>query len=244
MPRDSLFGPRPLRQAVRRVDLEVQAGEGVALIGESGSGKSTLVRVLLALDARSAGTVHFDGREVRPGSARSLHWLRRQTGIVLQDPYSSLDPRMTAAQIVAEPLRALHISGNHAGRVAEVLSQVGLGRSALGRYPHEFSGGQRQRVALARALVHRPRLLIGDEPLSALDVTVRAQILGLLRQLRQELGFSILLVSHDIGLVHHLCDQVNVMKGGEVVERGPTAQVFAAPQHPYTRRLLASVPSI
>jgi ABC-type dipeptide/oligopeptide/nickel transport system ATPase subunit len=165
--------------ALDGVDLEVREGSALGMIGESGSGKSTLVRLLLALDTPTAGTVEFDGRPVLArGSARSLRWLRHDTGIVFQDPYASLDPRMRVERIVSEPLWALGIEGDRGARVREVLGQVGLDPDVATRYPHEFSGGQRQRIALARALVHRPRLLVGDEPLSALDVTVRAQILG------------------------------------------------------------------
>ncbi len=244
LPSDELFGPRPIRHALRGVSLEVQEHESLAIIGEPGSGKSTLVRLLLALDRPTAGTVEYRGRPVALGSSRSLHWLRRDTGIVFQDPYASLDPRMTAGQIVAEPLQALDIAGNHRARVAEVLEQVGLTAAQGTRYPHEFSGGQRQRIALARAIVHRPSLLVGDEPLSALDVTVRAQILELLASLHQNLDLTIVLVSHDIGLVQHLSDRVVVMKDGEIVEQGEKNAVLHAPQHDYTRSLLASVPTL
>jgi len=237
-------GPARVTHALRGVDLEVDAGETLAVIGESGSGKTTLMRLLLALDRPTAGTVRFDGREVQAGPARTLRWLRRETGIVLQDPYSSLDPRMSVGASVAEPLRALGVVGDHGTMVREVLSRVGLAPELAERYPHELSGGQRQRVALSRAIVHGPRLLIGDEPLSALDVTVRAQVLELLRGLHRELGLAIVLVSHDIGLVQHFADRVLVMHDGELVESGPSAQVLAAPQHPYTRRLLAAAPRL
>nr|WP_239452049.1 ATP-binding cassette domain-containing protein [Frondihabitans sp. PAMC 28766] len=239
-----MFTPGVVRHALVDASLTVGEGESVGLIGESGSGKSTLVRILLALDAASAGTVSFDGQPVRPGRARDLRWLRRQTGIVLQDPYASLDPRMRAFDIVAEPLQALHVEGDHRALVTSMLDRVGLGTWSLDRYPHEFSGGQRQRIALARALVHRPRLLVGDEPLSALDVTVRAQILTLLAELRDEMGLSLLIVSHDLGLVNHLSDRVAVMQGGRIVEQGSTHQVLHAPQHDYTRRLIAAVPTL
>jgi ABC-type glutathione transport system ATPase component len=243
-PSGTPFGRPLVRSAVRNVDLEVANGEALAIIGESGSGKSSLVRLLLALDTPSTGSVRFEGREVVAGSAKSLHWLRRETGIVLQDPYSSLDPRMTVGQTVAEPLQALSIAGDHRARVAEVLAQVGLDADTADRYPHEFSGGQRQRIALSRAIVHGPKLLVGDEPLSALDVTVRAQILHLLKTLRAELELSMILVSHDIGLVYHLCERVMVMKDGVVVESGRTADVLENPQHPYTRQLISSIPTI
>jgi len=243
-PREGLFARPLVRPALRDVDLRVDHGEALAIIGESGSGKSTLVRLLLALDRPTSGTVEFEGRAVLPGSARSLRWLRRETGIVLQDPYASLDPRMSVGAIVAEPLEALGIAGDHRAMVAAILARVGLDPDSVDRYPHEFSGGQRQRIALSRALVHGPRLLVGDEPLSALDVTVRAQILELLRDLRRDLGLSMILVSHDIGLVYHLCERVMVMKDGVVVESGPTLEVLQNPQHPYTRQLIAAVPSL
>jgi len=227
------------------VDLSVLAGSAVGIIGESGSGKSTLVRLLLGLDVPSAGTVEVDGRPVDArGSARSLHWLRRATGIVFQDPYASLDPRMSVERIVGEPLWALGVEGDRRARVREVLEQVGLDADMAARFPHEFSGGQRQRIALARAIVHRPRILVGDEPLSALDVTVRAQILRLLARLRVEEDLTLVLVSHDIGVVQNVCDQVVVMKDGRVVEQGPTEKVLLQPQAAYTRQLLASIPTL
>ncbi|WP_431802410.1 ABC transporter ATP-binding protein [Microbacterium sp. bgisy203] len=231
--------------ALDDADVDVREGSAVGIIGESGSGKSTLVRILLGLDSPTSGTVEFDGRAVDAGAgARSLHWLRRETGIVFQDPYASLDPRMSVGRIVGEPLWALGIDGDRRARVREVLESVGLEADMAARFPHEFSGGQRQRIALARAIVHRPRLLVGDEPLSALDVTVRAQVLELLRDLRRTEGFSLVMVSHDIGVVQSLCDEVIVMKDGRIVEEGPTEKVLLAPQVAYTRRLLASIPVI
>ena len=244
-PRTRLFDKRQFTVGLEDADIDVRAGSAVGIIGESGSGKSTLVRLLLALDSPTAGTVEFDGRPVdASASARSLHWLRRQTGIVFQDPYASLDPRMSVGRIVAEPLRALGIDGDRRARVREVLEDVGLEPEMAARFPHEFSGGQRQRIAIARAVAHRPRLLIGDEPLSALDVTVRAQILELLAELRVRDGLTLVMVSHDIGVVQNLCDEVVVMKDGRIVEEGPTEKVLLQPQVSYTRRLLASIPVI
>jgi peptide/nickel transport system ATP-binding protein len=257
MPKTRLFQHQSHSTALTDADIDVHEGSSVGIIGESGSGKSTLVRLLLALDAPTAGTVQFDGRTVNASApARSLHWLRRQTGIVFQDPYSSLDPRMSVGRIVGEPLWALGIDGDgndgdgrggpadRRDRVREVLEDVGLEAGMAERFPHEFSGGQRQRIALARAIVHRPRLLVGDEPLSALDVTVRAQILALLGELRARDGLTLLLVSHDIGVVQSLCDEIVVMKDGRIVEEGPTEKVLLQPQVSYTRRLLASIPVI
>lgn len=245
LPRRTAFERTRRQTALAPTDLDVIEGSAVGIIGESGSGKSTLVRLLLGLDRPTAGTVTVDGRPVdASASARSLHWLRRQTGLVFQDPYASLDPRMTAGQIVREPLWALDIPGDHRARVREVIARVGLDPDMADRYPHEFSGGQRQRIAIARAIVHGPRILIGDEPLSALDVTVRAQILELLAELRRTGDLTLVLVSHDIGVVQNLCDTVVVMKDGHVVEQGPTSAVLLHPTQEYTRTLLAAIPVI
>lgn len=252
VPRATLFEKARTSTALEDADLDVFAGSAVGIIGESGSGKSTLVRLLLALDTPTAGTVEFGGRQVDAAAgARALHWLRRDTGMVFQDPYASLDPRMSVGRIVAEPLWALGLGGDgepgsdgRRERVHEVLEDVGLEPDMADRFPHEFSGGQRQRIAIARAIVHRPRLLVGDEPMSALDVTVRAQILELLAELRQRDDLTLLLVSHDIGVVQNLCDEVVVMKDGRIVEEGPTEKVLLQPQVSYTRRLLASIPII
>jgi peptide/nickel transport system ATP-binding protein len=252
IPKATLFEKARTSTALEDADLDVAEGSAVGIIGESGSGKSTLVRLLLALDAPTAGSVEFDGRRVDAAAgARALHWLRRDTGMVFQDPYASLDPRMSVGRIVAEPLWALGLGGDgepggegRRARVLDVLRQVGLEPEMADRFPHEFSGGQRQRIAIARAIVHRPRLLVGDEPMSALDVTVRAQILDLLADLRRRDNLTLVLVSHDIGVVQNLCDEVVVMKDGRIVEEGPTEKVLLQPQAAYTRRLLASIPVI
>lgn len=245
VPKRGAFERTRTQTALEPTDLDIVEGSSVGIIGESGSGKSTLIRLLLGLDRPTAGTVAVDGRAVdAAASAKSLHWLRRQTGLVFQDPYASLDPRMTAGQIVREPLWALGIDGDHRARVREVLAQVGLEPDMADRYPHEFSGGQRQRIALARAIVHSPRILVGDEPLSALDVTVRAQILDLLIDLRRTAELTLVLVSHDIGVVQNLSDTVVVMKDGRIVERGTTDDVLLHPQHDYTKTLLAAIPVI
>jgi ABC-type microcin C transport system duplicated ATPase subunit YejF len=242
-PRRTLFERTRAETALHPTDLDIEKGSSVGIIGESGSGKSTLVRLLLGLDDATAGTVEIDGRRVEASApARSLHWLRRLTGLVFQDPYASLDPRMTAAQIIAEPLRALSIAGDHRARIHEVLGEVELDVDMAGRYPHEFSGGQRQRIALARAIAHRPGILVGDEPMSALDVTVRAQILELLAGLKATQDLTLILVSHDIGVVQNLCDTVVVMKDGHVVEQGATTDVLQHPREIYTKDLLAAIP--
>jgi ABC-type microcin C transport system duplicated ATPase subunit YejF len=244
LPRERLFGARAVRHALRGVDLSLAAGGSVGIVGESGSGKSTLVRLLLALDRADGGTVTYNGRPVVPGPPRGLRWFRRDVQIVLQDPFASLDPRMNVADIVAEPLECLDVPGDHGARVVEVLRAVGLDPATRDRHPHEFSGGQRQRIAIARAIAPAPRVLVGDEPLSALDVAVRGQVMDLLRGLAADLDLALVLVSHDIGAVHRLCEQVLVLHDGAVVERGPTADVLGDPQDPYTRRLLAAVPQL
>lgn len=241
LPRTSLFGPAAHRHAVRDVSLELREGRSLGVVGESGSGKSTLARLLLALDRPDSGTVTYRGRAVRPGR---LPWFRREVQVVLQDPMGSLDPRATVRDIVAEPLECLRLPGDHDDRVDELLRAVGLEPSVRGRYPHEFSGGQRQRIALARALAPGPKVLVGDEPLSALDVSVRAQILALLEDLAERFGLTLLLVSHDIGVVRRLCAEVLVMKDGLAVEQGPAEAVLGDPQHADTQRLLAAVPRL
>jgi ABC-type glutathione transport system ATPase component len=239
LPRRKLFEPTRWRHAVRDVGLSLAEGSHLGIVGESGSGKSTLVRLLLALDRQDAGTVRYRGRDV---TGRDLTWFRREVQVVLQDPNSSLNPRSIIRDTVAEPLECLRIPGDHDVRVAEILTAVGLEPDAAWRYPHEFSGGQRQRIAIARALVPRPTVLVGDEPFSALDASVRTQVIDLVRDLAARFGLSLILVSHDIGVVEQLCDQLLVLSDGEVVERGATAEVLREPQHPYTQTLLAAVP--
>ena len=244
LPRSSLLGPRAERHALAGVNLAVAAGETLGIVGESGSGKSTLARILLGLDRATSGVVTFDGRPVAPGRPHELRWFRRDVQIVFQDPLSSLDPRMTVTDIVAEPLVGLAVPGPRDARIVEVLSSVGIDPETRHRYPHEFSGGQQQRIAIARALAPHPKVLVADEPVSSLDVSVRAQILDLLRSLVSQFRLTLVLVSHDLGVIHSLCDRVLVLHEGRVVEQGRTAEVFAAPADPYTRRLLAAVPRL
>ncbi|OIH93455.1 ABC transporter ATP-binding protein [Curtobacterium sp. MCBA15_001] len=244
LPRRGPFEPGPVRTAVDGVDLTVAAGARLGIVGESGSGKSTLVRLLAGLEAPTAGTVTAGGRPVvASGSAAAMRWFRRETGVVFQDPYGSLDPRMRVGAIVAEPLRALRLPGDHADLVADALARVDLPADAVDRYPHEFSGGQRQRIAIARAVVHGPSILFGDEPMSALDVVVRARVIELLESLASSLGLTLVLVSHDIGVVQRLCDTVVVMSAGRVVERGPVS-LLDAPEHPVTQALVAAAPTL
>jgi peptide/nickel transport system ATP-binding protein len=244
LPRTSLLGPRAERHALAGVSVAVGAGETLGIVGESGSGKSTLARILLGLDRATSGTVTFDGRPVAPGRPHELRWFRRDVQIVFQDPLSSLDPRMRVADIVAEPLVGLDVPGAHAHRIADVLNSVGIDPAFRHRYPHEFSGGQQQRIAIARALAPHPKVLVADEPVSSLDVSVRAQILDLLRDLVEQFRLSLVLVSHDLGVIHSLCERVLVLHDGAVVEAGTTDEVFAEPTDPYTRRLLAAVPRL
>ncbi|PNE30057.1 hypothetical protein AF335_32160 [Streptomyces eurocidicus] len=243
--RRSLLGRRaePVR-AVRGVSLRVGTGETLGLVGESGSGKSTTARVLAGLQRPTSGSVRFDGRDIARAAVdtRLRRALSRDVQLVFQDPYASLNPRRTVEESVTLPLR-VHTDLDAAARrdrAVELLEQVGLSADQLGRYPHEFSGGQRQRVGIARALALRPRLIIADEPVSALDVSVQAQVLNLLMDLRDELGLSLLFVSHDLAVVRHFCDRVAVMRAGTVVESGPRDEVFDDPKAAYTRELLAA----
>jgi ABC-type glutathione transport system ATPase component len=231
-------------RALDGVDLTVHAGRSVGIVGESGSGKSTLLRLLLGLDSPTSGTLRFRGEELNRKDRGLLRRLRRDVQVVFQDPRSSLDPRMSVGAAIAEPLRSLRVQGDHRSRVAEVLRAVGLDPDVTGRYPAQFSGGQRQRIAIARALAPSPSVLIADEPVSALDVSVRAQVVALLDRLRAEQGLTLVLVSHDIGIVGQLCEETVVLHDGRVVEQGATAQVLADPAQPYTRRLLSAVPRL
>ncbi|MBC7732938.1 MAG: ATP-binding cassette domain-containing protein [Bacteriovorax sp.] len=241
LPRESLFRPAPLVQAVRGVSLQVQAGRSLGLVGESGSGKSTLARLVMALEAPTAGSVRLLGRDLNALPAAALRAARRDFQMVFQDPYGSLDPRQRVARIVAEPL--VNVStADMRQRVAEALDAVGLRASDADKYPHEFSGGQRQRIAIARALITRPRLIVADEPVSALDVSVQAQVLNLLADLQEQFGVTYLFISHDLAVVDHVCDEVAVMYAGRVVEQGTPDVLFQAAAHPYTRALMAALP--
>ena len=231
-------------RAVDGVSLAIARAETLALVGESGCGKSTLGRVLLRLIEADSGEIRFAGRDVRALAGGELRRLRAEMQIVFQDPYASLNPRMTVGDALAEPL-ALHgvvPERERDARVAELLTLVGLRPAQARRYPHEFSGGQRQRIGIARALAAGPRLLVCDEPVSALDVSIQAQIINLLQALKARLGLSLLFIAHDLAVVRHLADRVAVMYLGKIVETAPAARLFSAPRHPYTRALLAAVP--
>lgn len=231
--------------ALDAVDLRVRSGTTVGLVGESGSGKSTLARCLLRLVEPTAGSIRFDGEELTGLPDRRVSGIYRRAQMVFQDPNSSLNPRMSIGELIGEPL-ALHLGQSRverSERVSELLSLVGLGPQHADRYPHQLSGGQRQRVGIARALAPDPKLLVLDEPTSSLDVSVRGQILQLLVDLQRDLGLTYLFISHDLGVVRHLCDEVAVLYLGKVVEHGPSSDVFGAPQHPYTQALLSAVPT-
>jgi ABC-type oligopeptide transport system ATPase subunit len=232
-------------RVVDDVSLSVVNGEILGLVGESGSGKSTTARCIAGLVRPDAGRVRLGGRDVLGADRRDLRALRRDMQMVFQDPYSSLNPRMTVAQLVGEGLLVHGLEPDRRARrarVTEILELVGLSAAHLERYPRSFSGGQRQRIAIARSLAVSPQLLICDEPVSSLDVSVQAQVLNLFRDLREQLGLAILFIAHDLGVVHYLCDRVAVMSRGRIVESGDRAQIFGAPQHDYTRELLAAVP--
>lgn len=245
LPRRQLWRAPASVVALDDISLQVQTGRSLGVVGESGSGKSTLARLIMALDQPTSGHIRLLGQDLSALTASELRAHRRHFQMVFQDPYGSLNPRQTVARTVAEPLEAL---GSHASerreRVAEVLGQVGLRSSDLDKYPHEFSGGQRQRIAIARALITRPRLIVADEPVSALDVSVQAQVLNLMQQLQQDSGVTFVLISHDLAVVQQLCQDVVVLHRGRIVERGSPEQLFTAPQHPYTSQLVQAVPRI
>jgi peptide/nickel transport system ATP-binding protein/oligopeptide transport system ATP-binding protein len=231
-------------RALDGVSFDVMAGETLGIVGESGCGKSTLGRALLRLVEPSGGSVSFAGEDVLGLDRRALTRRRRDMQIVFQDPFGSLNPRHTVGAILAEPLEvhAIGDRASRAARVAELLRLVGLDPDAAGRYPHEFSGGQRQRIAIARALALEPKLVVADEPVSALDVSIQSQILNLLADLRARLGLALLFISHDLGVIRHVSDRIGVMYLGKIVEIGPAAEIFARPAHPYTQALLSAIP--
>ena len=253
---ESAFGGRARGElrAVDDVSLDIHAGETLGLVGESGSGKSTIGRLILRLIEPTSGSVNFDGHELLKANRGELRQLRRHMQVIFQDPFSSLDPRMRVEELIAEPL-VIHTNGGSrllAGvarsgirsRLEELLKAVGLDQSAVRRYPHEFSGGQRQRIVIARALALRPKFIVCDEPVSALDVSVGAQIVNLLAQLQREFGLTYLFISHSMPIVRHLSTRIAVMYRGKIVEINSTDQITENPQHPYTKALLEATPEI
>jgi len=242
--RHGLFSAPSVTRAVDGVTFSIDEGETFGLVGESGSGKTTTGRCILRLIEPTSGAVQFRGADVLRYSRTEMRQARRDMQIVFQDPYSSLNPRMRVGDIVEEPL-VIHRMGSKAerrARVTELFELVGLDPSQLGRYPHQFSGGQRQRIGLARALALNPSFVIADEPVSALDVSVQAQVVNLLMDLQQRLKLTYLFIAHDLRLVRHICSRVAVMYLGRIVEMGPTERLFDAPAHPYTRALLSAIP--
>lgn len=240
-----LFERKSRLRAVDNVSLSVRRGETFAIVGESGCGKSTLARLLMRLDRPTSGQVLFNGNEIQDLARRDMAPLRREMQFVFQDPFSSLNPRMTVGKLVGEPLEVhapeLDEHARHE-KVAALLAQVGLLPDHANRYPHEFSGGQRQRIGIARALASGPKLLIGDEPVSALDVSVQAQVVNLLNDLKQDLDLTLVIIAHDLAVIRHMSDRIAVMYLGQVVESGPAKQVFETPRHPYTHALLSAIP--
>ncbi|MGB4194421.1 MAG: ATP-binding cassette domain-containing protein [Limnohabitans sp.] len=246
LPRTGLFQPAGALQALSDVSFTLQPGKSLGVVGESGSGKSTLARLVMALDTPTEGQVVFKGVDVHQTHGPALRQLRSGFQMVFQDPYGSLDPRQKVLAIVTEPIKTLVEPADGRtqlrDRAAQALSEVGLRSADLDKYPHEFSGGQRQRIAIARALITRPALIVADEPVSALDVSVQAQVLNLMMDLQDRYGLSYLFVSHDLAVVNLMCDDVLVLQSGRVVEQGPVEQIFNQAEHPYTRKLLAAIP--
>ena len=243
LPRQRLLTPAPQVRALQGVSFALHAGHSLGVVGESGSGKSTLARLVMALEAPSAGSVRLAGQDLHRLDATALRRARAGFQMVFQDPFGSLDPRQTVGRIVAEPLAAQGETGAAAmqQRAAAMLDAVGLRAGDVSKYPHEFSGGQRQRIAIARALVTNPRLIVADEPVSALDVSVQAQVLNLMQDLQDRLGVTYLFISHDLAVVDLVCDEVIVLYQGRICEAGPADAVYARPSHPYTEALLGAV---
>lgn len=239
-----LFGERPLLRAVDGVDLEVNKGETLGLVGESGCGKSTLARTIIRLHEPTSGSIVFDGEDVARAGERHLASFRRRVQMIFQDPYASLNPRMSVGELIAEPLdiAGMGTPATRRRKVAELIDRVGLPADSAVRFAHEFSGGQRQRIGIARAIALEPDLVICDEPISALDVSVQAQVVNMLEDLQADLGLTYLFITHDLSMVRHISDRIGVMYLGRIVELATSADLYHRPSHPYTRALLSAIP--
>ncbi|MCY4260792.1 MAG: ATP-binding cassette domain-containing protein, partial [Rhodobacteraceae bacterium] len=243
----AMMGRRSVLKAVDGVSFHIHDGEVLGLVGESGCGKSTVGRTLTRLEAATDGHVVFDGQEILHLSSSVFRPLRRDIQMIFQDPFASLNPRLRIEQMLAEPLlihKLVHNRSEARQRIASMLERVGMDAGSMDRYPHEFSGGQRQRIGIARVMILQPRLIIADEPVSALDISIQAQVLNLMKKLQRDSGVSMLFISHDLGTIRHISDRVAVMYNGKLVETAAKQQIFQAPQHAYTQSLLDSIPRI
>ncbi len=240
------FGTKKPIVAVDNISLTLQKGKTLGIVGESGSGKSTLGRIMLRLIEPTSGQITFNNQDLMQVKPKELRNLRSKMQMIFQDPMASLDPRMSVRELIKEPLD-IHNIGSKQERnkaVEDIAEKVGIAKSALEKFPHEFSGGQRQRISIARAVINKPDLIVADEPVSALDVSIQAQILNLLKELRNEMNLSFIFISHDLSVVKYFCDEVAVMYLGNIVEYAPTSELFAAPKHPYTQALISAIPQI